>query len=87
MLTSGVSCSLLGRATSDPGALNRAEWVKFVAPFFNKELEANKVFEDIKTGYTKTKSQAAVSISCCADELLPLPLVISLLPMKYCCCL
>ena len=36
-----------------------------MAPFFNKELEANKVFEDIKTGYTKTKTQAAVSQELC----------------------
>jgi ABC-type Fe3+-hydroxamate transport system substrate-binding protein len=34
--------------------LQRAEWIKFVAPFFNKELEANKKFADIKTSYEKT---------------------------------
>lgn len=36
--------------TADPGPLNRAEWVKFVAAFFNKELDANSVFAGIKVG-------------------------------------
>jgi len=31
--------------------LQRAEWIKYVAPFFNKELEANKKFADIKGSY------------------------------------
>lgn len=34
-------------ATADPGVLNRAEWIKFVALFFNKEIEANKIFTEI----------------------------------------
>ncbi|XRB02872.1 putative extracellular protein TR9_065 [Pycnococcus provasolii] len=35
-------------ATSDPGILNRAEWVKFVAVFFNAEPLANTVFDGIQ---------------------------------------
>jgi len=35
-------------ATSDPGILNRAEWVKFVAVFFNVEPLANTVFDGIQ---------------------------------------
>ena len=31
--------------------LNRAEWIKFAAAFFNKEPEANRVFEDIKSRF------------------------------------
>ena len=30
-----------------PGLLNRAEWPKFAAAFFNKEPEANRVFAEI----------------------------------------
>ena len=33
------------------GLLNRAEWLKFAAAFFNKEPEANRVFEDIKSRF------------------------------------
>jgi hypothetical protein len=29
---------------ADPGVLNRAEWIKFVATFFNKEDVANEMF-------------------------------------------
>ena len=33
------------------GLLNRAEWLKFAAAFFNKEPEANRVFEDIRSRF------------------------------------
>ena len=33
------------------GLLNRAEWLKFAAAFFNKEPEANRVFEGIKSRF------------------------------------
>ncbi|MFD2565628.1 ABC transporter substrate-binding protein [Aquimarina rubra] len=33
--------------------LGRAEWIKFVAAFFNKEQEASTIFEKIKEDYTK----------------------------------
>jgi hypothetical protein len=53
-LLSLAACS----AYADPGALNRAEWVKFVAVFFNKEVEANKLFSTISTDYQKLNASA-----------------------------
>lgn len=35
-----LACS----AVADPGVLNRAEWIKFVATFYNKEDIANDLF-------------------------------------------
>ena len=49
-------------ATSDPGMLARAEWIKFVAAFFNLEAHANRVFEKIKAEYDATKASAAAAI-------------------------
>ena len=49
------------RATADPGTLQRAEWIKYVAPFFNKELEANKKFADIKGSYDTITAAAKKS--------------------------
>ena len=36
-----------------PGLLNRAEWLKFGAAFFNKEAEANHVFDGIRSRFTE----------------------------------
>lgn len=36
-------------AAPDPGVLNRAEWIKYVSAFFNKEDVANRVFEATAT--------------------------------------
>jgi len=36
--------------------LGRAEWIKFMALFFNKEAEAEKVFQMIEENYLKIKS-------------------------------
>ena len=33
------------------GLLNRAEWLKFAATFFNKEPEANRFFEDVRSRF------------------------------------
>lgn len=33
------------------GPLNRAEWIKFVSLFFNKEAEANALFDNITSEY------------------------------------
>jgi hypothetical protein len=49
-----VTCSV----TSDPGPLNRAEWVKFVGVLFNKELEANAFFDKVNASYQATKAKA-----------------------------
>lgn len=53
-----LSSFSLRSAYADPGALNRAEWVKFVAVFFNKEVEANRLFNTISTVYSKLKAAA-----------------------------
>lgn len=44
----------------DPGTLNRAEWISFVAAFFNEEAKAAAVFSKIKADYNALKGQALV---------------------------
>ncbi|KAJ2663214.1 hypothetical protein IW148_002547 [Coemansia sp. RSA 1199] len=39
--------------------LGKAEWIKFVAAFFNKEAEANKIFADIESRYTAARDKLA----------------------------
>ena len=39
--------------------LGRAEWIKLVAAFFNREAEANAVFDDIAAHYEELRSIAA----------------------------
>lgn len=39
------------RAANDPGTLNRAEWIAYLAPFFNREGLASQIYESVKTGY------------------------------------
>jgi len=46
-------------ATSDPGPLQRAEWIEFVSLFFNKEGEANSLFEGIRDRYICHRKQVA----------------------------
>eukprot|EP00803_Ostreobium_quekettii_P001659 evm.model.scf_661.1 EVM.evm.TU.scf_661.1 scf_661:590-1999(+) len=36
-------------ATADPSPLKRAEWVKFLSLFFNKEVEANSFFDLVRS--------------------------------------
>ncbi|KAI7839391.1 hypothetical protein COHA_006792 [Chlorella ohadii] len=48
-------------AAQDPGVLNRAEWVKFVALFFNQERAASDIFTALKAEYEATKASAASS--------------------------
>lgn len=50
-------------AAEDPGVLNRAEWVKFVALFFNQERAASDIFAAIKAEYEATKAAATSSTS------------------------
>jgi iron complex transport system substrate-binding protein len=38
--------------------LGRAEWIKFMALFFNKEKQADSAFQSIKKGYLETKALA-----------------------------
>mmetsp|Transcript_97916 Transcript_97916/g.210018 ORF Transcript_97916/g.210018 Transcript_97916/m.210018 type:complete len:538 (-) Transcript_97916:97-1710(-) len=42
----------------DPGILNRAEWVNFVAAFFNEEVQAEQIFSVIRSDYFKMMSLA-----------------------------
>ncbi|MFD2098301.1 ABC transporter substrate-binding protein [Flagellimonas iocasae] len=35
--------------------LGKAEWIKFFAPFFQKEEEADRIFSEIETAYTDAK--------------------------------
>ncbi len=37
------------------GLLNRAEWIKFLALFFNKEREASVAFQAITNAYNAIK--------------------------------
>ncbi|KAI8471552.1 MAG: hypothetical protein J3K34DRAFT_231734 [Monoraphidium minutum] len=50
---------ILFPVTADPGPLNRAEWVKFVAAFFNKEVDANAAFDSIKGTYNTLRQLVA----------------------------
>ncbi|KAI8474512.1 MAG: hypothetical protein J3K34DRAFT_518046 [Monoraphidium minutum] len=54
-----ASKDVLFSATADPGPLNRAEWVKFMAAFFNKEVDANDLFAKIKANYNAVKARVA----------------------------
>ena len=37
--------------------LGRAEWIKFIAAFFDKDLEADSIFNEIERDYLETKSR------------------------------
>jgi len=38
--------------------LGKAEWIKFFAPFFNKEIKANSIFKTIESNYLEAKNLA-----------------------------
>eukprot|EP00850_Spirogloea_muscicola_P007459 SM000037S13594 [mRNA] locus=s37:879209:883284:- [translate_table: standard] len=38
-------------ASTDPGPLKRAEWIKFLALFFNREALATEVYDKVQTSY------------------------------------
>ena len=46
-------------AEDDPGLLNRAEWIKYLSLFFNKEKEATVAYDAIVENYNEVKKQAA----------------------------
>ena len=50
-------------ATSDPSALGRAEWIKYVAAFFNLEPQANRVFAEIKAEVEKSQALTAAAVA------------------------
>ena len=43
--------------------LGKAEWIKFFAPFFEKEIEADSIFKAIETSYQNTKKLAQTAIN------------------------
>jgi hypothetical protein len=45
-------------AENDPGVLNRAEWIKYLGLFFNKEKYASDVFNGIVEAYSETSDGA-----------------------------
>merc|ERR1740130_2186075 len=50
-------------ATSDPGALARVEWIKYLAAFFNLEPHANRVFAEIKAEFEQTTALTAAAVA------------------------
>ena len=50
-------------ATSDPGVLARAEWIKYIAAFFNLEPHANRVFAEIKAEFETVKARTAAAVA------------------------
>lgn len=45
-------------ASTDPGPLNRAEWLVFMSTFFNLDRHASEIFLDIEDSYRRTKADA-----------------------------
>lgn len=41
--------------------LGKAEWIKFFAPFFQKEVEADTIFSNIEASYVKVKKMASAA--------------------------
>merc|ERR1719272_1299276 len=50
-------------ATSDPSVLGRAEWIKYIAAFFNLEPHANRIFAEIKAEYEKTQALTTAAVA------------------------
>mmetsp|Transcript_7481 Transcript_7481/g.16494 ORF Transcript_7481/g.16494 Transcript_7481/m.16494 type:complete len:575 (+) Transcript_7481:208-1932(+) len=50
-------------ASGDPGALARVEWVKFIAAFFNKEPEANRILESTEERFNAIAAQVRATRS------------------------
>ena len=48
-------------AENDPGILKRAEWIKYLGLFFNKEKEAAEVYAAIVESYEEVKEQEAAA--------------------------
>ena len=61
--TGGCSCDkdVLFDGPSDDTPLGRAEWIKFIATFFNEEDRANLVFSREKSAYDATKALATAA--------------------------
>lgn len=57
------TATLVFSGASDPGILNRAEWLKFLGLFFNRERAASGTFNTIKAEYDRVKASAAAKTS------------------------
>lgn len=55
-------------AASDPGPLNRAEWIKYLAVFFNKEDVATEIFTNITLAYNSLKSAVSTQAVATASK-------------------
>jgi iron complex transport system substrate-binding protein len=53
----------------EPGLLARAEWIRFIACFFNKELLADSLFKAVSTNYELLKSLAVTAKTKCPEVL------------------
>ncbi|MDO5969818.1 ABC transporter substrate-binding protein [Flavivirga aquimarina] len=49
---------VLDGAWTEQHPLGKAEWIKFIAAFYNKEKEADSIFKTIETDYLKAKAIA-----------------------------
>ena len=49
---------VLDGAWTEQTPLGRAEWIKFIAAFFDKDKEANTIFKDIEINYLEAKKLA-----------------------------
>lgn len=56
---SNISTGFSFSAATAPGSLNRAEWIKFLGAFFNKEKEASDIYDAIEASYNSTRDAAA----------------------------
>lgn len=48
---------------TESSPLGKAEWIKFFGALFNKEEEANRIFNNIETDYLATKKLAATAVN------------------------
>jgi len=66
--TAQIDKDVVFDASSDPGALARAEWIKFMSVFFNEEEKANLYFAREKAAFEATAaSTASLSAALYAD--------------------
>jgi len=54
----GLAKDIPFQISLDPGSLQRAEWIRFVAAFFNEEDKADQIFSQIQTDYQVLKGEA-----------------------------
>ncbi|GAB5371675.1 hypothetical protein AAMO2058_001600200, partial [Amorphochlora amoebiformis] len=58
---SSASNFIIYSSTSDPGTLNRAEWIEYIGVFFNKELEASQAINGTIERYNCHSGAARLS--------------------------